>query len=160
MKELEIKVPPEPILEEAFEYGGSARYIALWWEIGGDEAMVSDGRVTYTSSWEAYLLFVRRWGHVLGEYQLGSSDEVARDRLIIDRQNRKAFVLPCREANTLLYEQWPQSEPVRLTEEQWKELVQQIEAEMGRTPSAEEFLAQWNKSRATLAALNAWLNQN
>ena len=50
---LAIPVPPEPILEQAVGYRNdrNAHYLALWWEPCGDEAMVSDGFITFTGHW-------------------------------------------------------------------------------------------------------------
>jgi hypothetical protein len=55
---MDIPVPPAPILERAVGYQNNrdARYLALWWELAGDEAMVSDGLVTFTGHWAGYLV--------------------------------------------------------------------------------------------------------
>ena len=57
---LDIPVPPAPILEQAVGYTNTrgAHYLTLWWEPAGDEAMVSDGLVTFTGNWSGYLAFV------------------------------------------------------------------------------------------------------
>ena len=57
---LNIPVPPEPILEQAvgFQNDRNVRYLALWWEPAGDEAMLSDGFVTFTGHWPGYMAFI------------------------------------------------------------------------------------------------------
>ena len=48
MLQLNIPVPPAPLLEQAMGYQNyrNAHFLALWWEPCGDEVMVSDGLVT------------------------------------------------------------------------------------------------------------------
>ena len=95
-----IPVPPSPVLEQAvgYENNKGARYLALWWEPGGDEAMVSDGYVTFTGHWPGYLAYVHHPSvyPYLVTYNLGSSDDLAEYRLVIDLQERQAFVCPSR----------------------------------------------------------------
>jgi hypothetical protein len=88
MIELKIPVPPAPILERAVGYtrDASARYLALWWTSLGDEVMVSDGFVTFTGNWQGYLAYVHhlRIHPTLRRFPLGSSEEEARVRLVMD----------------------------------------------------------------------------
>jgi hypothetical protein len=105
-----IPVPPAPLLEQAVGYQNSktARYLALWWEPCGDEAMVSDGLVSFTGHWPGYLAYVqhRHVFHHLAACPLGSSEEPARMKLIIDLRERKGMVAMAREANQFLAAQW------------------------------------------------------
>ena len=105
-----IPVPPSPVLEQAvgYENNKGARYLALWWEPGGDEAMVSDGYITFTGHWPGYLAYVHHPSvyPYLVTYNLGSSDDLAEYRLVIDLQERQAFVRPSQEAVNLLASQW------------------------------------------------------
>jgi len=62
-------------LEQAVRYTNTrgARYLTLWWEPAGDEAMVSDGFVSFTGHWPGYLAFIHHkyvYSH-LAIYNLG-----------------------------------------------------------------------------------------
>ena len=96
LTQLDIPVPPAPILEQAVGYENThnARYLSLWWEPAGDEAMVSDGFVTFTGHWAGYLAFIHHklLYHHLAIYNLGSSDDPAEYRLVVDLQERKAYI--------------------------------------------------------------------
>lgn len=89
----------------AIGYQGEKRYVAIWWEPGGDEACWSDGRkmVVGAGRW-AYLALVDHnfpWGHKARQL-LGSSEESATHRLIIDRQTERAWLVPAKEAEEIL----------------------------------------------------------
>jgi hypothetical protein len=93
MNQLNIPIPPAPILEQAVGYQNSrnARYLALWWEPCGDEAMVSDGLVTFTGLWPGYLAFVQHptvHPHLVA-YNLVSSEYPADFHLVIDLEERR-----------------------------------------------------------------------
>ena len=82
MTRLKIPVPPAPILEQAVGYRNArdARFLALWWEPCGDEAMVSDGFETFTGNWRGYQAYVLHKSVIsqLKAYNLGSSDDHSR----------------------------------------------------------------------------------
>lgn len=105
-----IPVPPAPLLEHAVGYTNdcAARYLALWWEPCGDEAMVSDGFVTFTGHWPGYLAYVqhRKVFPHLADCPLGSSEEPAQMKLVIDLRERQAMVALAREADRFLAAQW------------------------------------------------------
>ena len=79
-----------------WRYGGSP---------AGDEAMVSDGRlVSFTGHWPGYLAYVqhRHVFHHLAACPLGSSEEPARVKLIIDLHERKGLAAMETEAERFL----------------------------------------------------------
>ena len=139
-----IPVPPSPVLEQAvgYENNKGARYLALWWEPAGDEAMVSDGYVTFTGHWPGYLAYVRHpcVYPYLVTYNLGSSDDLAEYRLVIDLQERQAFVCPSQEAVNLLASQWETatelSESVSLSPEDLDALFNEFFTPGSRSPDA------------------------
>lgn len=157
---LNIAVPPAPILENALGYQGEARWMATYWEPGGDEAMVSDGQISMTGEWEGFLEYTRRCPE-LREHELGNSDEVAQEWLVIDREERKAYVAPSREAEKLLRSQWPTHEPIQLSADEWTELVERTLREMRfHAPTKEQIQEQWNRRVSAISALRAWMNRN
>jgi hypothetical protein len=84
----------------AFGYPGSRRFVALFWEPCGDEAMCDN--------W-LYLDFirqqhVRRWLEEHG-LNLGNSDEAARHWLVADALTGDLYAAPTREASSVVRQQ-------------------------------------------------------
>jgi hypothetical protein len=159
---IDIPVPPEPILENSVGYWNErgARYLALWWEPAGDEVMVSDGFVTFTGNWAGYLAYVHHpkvFPH-LANQPLGSSDEPARVCLVIDLQDRRAFIVPIREAEKSLVEQW-QSEPHQVPIISLDDLERWLETVVGSltAPTMKDVFRRMKTDRQHVAALQDWL---
>jgi len=170
---LALPVPPEPILEQAVGYRNdrNARYLALWWEPCGDEAMVSDGFITFTGHWPGYLTYVQ---HVsihphLAAFQLGSSEDAATHRLVIDLRERQVFAASCREAEMLLANQWntPQGEdqensmqtgPVTLTIEDLQRLIEKLTGHLNQVPSMNEVMSRMEEDQKAVRMLQQWLD--
>ena len=103
-----LPIPVPPMLEQALGYSGSARLVAFYREPAGDEAMFDDGVVSADAEWPAYLVWLEhpRVAAQLRACDLGSSEQEARQWLLLDRTARVLYALPAREAAALLYEQW------------------------------------------------------
>ena len=163
---LDIPVPPAPILEQAVGYTNTrgAHYLALWWEPAGDEAMVSDGLVTFTGNWAGYLAFIHHKFiyHHLAIYNLGSSDDPAEYRLVIDLLERKAYIAKCKEAVALLDGQWervtPQTEPVFLSSAAFEDLLQDFSEQIKVIPSIEEIKQRMEEDHKAVETLIRWLD--
>jgi hypothetical protein len=71
-----LNAPVPPMLAKSIGYTGEARYVSFHWTPAGDEAYYSDGRISATGNWQAYLAFVRHpaVSPSLKGYDLGSSD--------------------------------------------------------------------------------------
>ncbi len=159
---LSIPVPPDPLLEQALGYNGQARFFAAWWEPCGDEAMVSDGRTTATGEWQGFLAYVQHpiIYPTLYRVDLGSSETEAKAWLVIDRQERKAWIAKPQDARAFLSGQWPQGEQVLHVEslDQLLALVidrfQQIE-----TVTVQDVMHWMKNTQKAVAALTAWLNE-
>lgn len=106
---------PLPAIEEfldALGYNGSARFVAVYWEVAGDEASYDDGQVSLCgANWGAFLAYmdhprIRPW---LGDrrWALGSSDEEATHWLCLDRAKSEGYMFTVRAARILLKSQWP-----------------------------------------------------
>jgi len=143
---LNIPVPPQ--LEAAVEYHGEARFFAIFWQPAGDEAMVSDGRVTHDGCWWGYQAYVDHPLIALAlagcRYDLGSSEETATHWLVtpalattrkcgasVDRETRTASITPVQEAEQFLGAQHPPLPQIDLTSEQWRALIDQLNQAMG-----------------------------
>lgn len=111
LTQLDMIVPPNPVLEEALGYTPSnpARYVAFYWEPAGDEAMFHDGLFSTDCNWSAYLM----WTYIpineraLLPYHLGSSETVAKHWLLLDRETRQAYVGTPDQIQPVLHQQWP-----------------------------------------------------
>lgn len=162
---LPIPVPSAPLLERAVGYQREqeARFLALWWEPCGDEVMVSDGYVSFTGHWPGYLTYVqhqRIYPH-LAAYNLGSSECEAEYRLVIDRQERAAYILPSNQAGKLLSIQWERegspAVPQIFTLEDLEAVIKKI-VEEWRPPSNADVMAQMKEDHAAVQTLRDWLD--
>ena len=165
---INIPVPPEPILERAVGYPDDvgARYLSLWWEPVGDEAMLSDGSVTTTTTanWMGYLAYIHHnavYPH-LASYNLGSSDDPARYHLLIDLVERKAYIALCRDAEKILEEIWwleaDENEKMTLTDEDSAALVKLFKEALQGTPEDDELPPSMEEEHQAVMELTRWLD--
>jgi hypothetical protein len=120
-----LNIPVPPMLARAIGYKGKARFVSFQWTPYGDETDYSDGRVSATGNWQAFLAFIHHpaVSHHLKDYDLGSSDSEAKHALILDQKELALFVAPVREAEKFLSEQWPKEPPVTMSQEEYTALV-------------------------------------
>ncbi|CUS04219.2 protein of unknown function [Candidatus Promineifilum breve] len=124
----------------ALGYEGEARYVAIWWERGGDEAAWSDGRLSVVGAgWAAYLELIRAnfevgWaaGWLVREGRLGSSDDEATHRLVIDREKECAWFVPFEEAREVLQTQWSMRELAPLPGDSMAEWLAMVRWELAQ----------------------------
>jgi hypothetical protein len=116
-----LKVPVPPMLAKAIGYKGEARFVSFQWTPFGDEADYSDGRISATGNWQAFLAYIRHpaVSPSLKAYSLGSSDAEATHALILDREKLELFIAPVKEAETFLTEQWPPQPPIRMSQQEY-----------------------------------------
>jgi hypothetical protein len=50
-----LEIPVPPMLSKAIGYTGEVRYVSFQWTPYGDEAEYSDGRLSGTGNWQAFL---------------------------------------------------------------------------------------------------------
>ena len=169
MTPINIPVPPEPILEQAVGYKNDvgARYLSLWWECAVDEAMLSDGSLTTTTTanWAGYLAYIHHKAvhpH-LASYNLGSSDDPARYHLMIDLFERKAYIALCRVAEKVLEEIWwleaAEIEKMTLSDEDAKALIMAFEEALQETPEDDELPPSMEEERQAVLELTQWLDK-
>ena len=126
--------------------------------------MVSDGLISFTGHWPGYLAYIqhrRVYPHLNG-YNLGSSEDQAEHRLVIDRREQTAYILPCRQAERLLSSQWEQagrpSIPQVFSLEELEEVVRRT-AEQWQPPSDQDLRALMEADHAAVQALRDWLDR-
>lgn len=160
-----IPVPPASILESAVGYQNhkNAHYLALWWEPCGDEVMVSDGIVTFTGHWPGYLAYVQHAlvAPALFKYNLGSSEDFATHRLLIDLDTRQASVVLVAECERILSSQWeqqPGNPPVTLFMEDLEPLLREWAKSLQAEVSMEEVLSRMTEDQKAVDTLRAWLD--
>ncbi len=112
-----LDAPVPPNMEKALGYERDARYVAFYWTPAGDQAMYDDGEISGTGEWPAWLDFTQHplVDPHLQRYDFGSSDFEADDYLLLDRQERKAYVAPVHVARDFLAAQHPPRPRVNLT---------------------------------------------
>ncbi len=109
-----LPVPVPPMLEAALGYtpfrGDEACFVTFYWSPFGDEACFDDGRTSGTGDWQGFLAYIDHIsvGPALGagRYQLGSSEEVNTHRLLLDRRERKLYLVEDRAGCLVLFKQW------------------------------------------------------
>jgi hypothetical protein len=114
-----LKAPVPPMLAKAIGYKGEARYVSFHWTPYGDEAEYSDGRLSATGNWQAFLAYTQHptVSPLLQDYDLGSSDSEAKHALLLDREKLELLIAPVKEAQVFLTEQWPPEPPLRMSQE-------------------------------------------
>jgi hypothetical protein len=160
MTPLAIPVPPQ--LEAVVGYTGDARWFGLSWTCLGDTVLYDDGKSSGTGHGWGYLGFVRHPSVAphLRDLDLGSSEQDGRQRLVIDRQERRVFVADATEARSFLRVQFPVEEEVELTAEQWAEVVEEIRQRMlsRPLPSMSDLMQQMRDHSALVAEMVRWLD--
>ena len=145
-----------------YENTRNARYLSLWWEPAGDEVMVSDGFVTFTGHWAGYLAFIHHKliYHHLAIYNLGSSNDPAEYRLVVDLQERKAYIAKTRDAETVVDGQWEVipnlAGQVLLSSEDFDGLLQNFIEQMQFIPSMEEVRQRMEKDHQADETVLHW----
>jgi hypothetical protein len=149
-------------LEEALGYARGARYFATWWQPEGDEAMISDGFVTAMGQWIGFLAYVEhpRIDPELSHYELGASDCPAQFWLVIDREDRKAYVARPADAQKFLVSQWPE-EATLLNPVQLDQILEALDRWLAedRQATVGDVMAWMEANQKAAAALRAWLDE-
>lgn len=176
-----LTIPVPPMFERALGYPGQllppdaplARYVALYWTEGGDEAAFDDGQRSAVGMLnnDAYLAFVQHPAVAphLQRYHLGSSDAPAAHWLILDRQQQTFSVAPIEVARHLVEGQWgpspedQQGPPVVTLEDLQHALdaLQQRNASWTETTtqgSTQAILEAMHEERRRCEELVAWLD--
>jgi hypothetical protein len=119
----------------ALGYTESARFVAIWWERGGDEASWADGRdMVVGAEWPAYQALM---GHNFPpgdfrRYLFGSSEEAADYWLLIDRETERAWMVQADAALQVLRLQWPVYEVAPLPSDSMAEWLAMLQREAAR----------------------------
>ena len=165
MTRLPIPVPLAPILERAVGYRNQreAHYLALWWEPCGDEVMVSDGYVTFTGHWPGYLAYVqhRLVAPALVNYNLGSSEDPATHRILIDLESRQAYIVLGAEGERILASQWehhPQTPPALLFMEDLEALLREWTESKQAEITMEEVMCRMEEDQKAVETLRTWMD--
>jgi hypothetical protein len=148
----------------ALGYTESARYVAIWWERGGDEASWSDGRdMVIGAEWPAYhALLAHNFAPDDGaRWLFGSSDDAAEFYLVIDRETERAWMVPAELASQVLQLQWPVHEVAPLPSDsmaEWLAMLQRQAARV-RPPSIADVERIMAESQTRYEALVAALEE-
>jgi len=165
MTRLRIPVPPAPIIERAVGYQNqrNARYLALWWEPCGDEVMVSDGLVSFTGHWPGYLAYIQHAlvAPALFNYNLGSSEDSATHRLLIDLEARQAYIVLGSEGERILSsrrEPQPRNSPAMLFMEDLEPVLREWAKSLKADISMEDVMRRMAEDQKAVSTLRAWMD--
>lgn len=177
LEPVELLMPPADILEPALLSGYDPldaddhplRFIAFFWEPGGDEARYYDGRIGADAYWPAYLAWVQFGpnANALSPYDLGSSDSPARHYLVLDRETRACYCGKAAHVRHWLMDQHPLPLPLDdVPQEQLEEMLKVLNRELSRQlsqlkgPTMSEILEQMEQDHARTERLTAWLDSS
>jgi hypothetical protein len=166
IKELNIPVPPAPLLEDAVGYVNlkQSQLLGMWWELGGDEVVISDGLYTGTGLYDGYLAYIRHEAvyQALKGVNLGSSDEPAEYHLVFDLRSRKAYLAPSVDATKLLEGQWDKGKPAKvlsMEDPETARMVAEALKDISCFPSMMELNEQLEEDDHRIALMEAWLDE-
>jgi hypothetical protein len=158
-----LNIPVPPMLATAIGYTGEARFISFQWTPTGDETDYSDGSVSATGNWQAFLAFIQHpaVSPHLKDYDFGSSDSEAKHALILDQKELALFVAPVREAEKFLSEQWPKEPPVTMSQEEYTALVMKAlkNVKPPKDASIAEIQQRIERQYALVEELQQWLDK-
>ncbi|MBD2099323.1 hypothetical protein [Leptolyngbya sp. FACHB-261] len=105
MRLVNVVIPPQ--LRQLVLPNSQERYFGLHWKMERDELQVITAQGACTGSHRAYLAFHNhpRNFPALRDCNLGSSDAAAREMLLIDWQERRAYIAALAEGRTFLAQQ-------------------------------------------------------
>jgi hypothetical protein len=158
-----LNVPVPPMLAKAIGYTGDARFVSFQWTPYGDEVDYSDGRVSATGNWHAFLAYIQHpaVSPHLGDYDFGSSDTEAHHALILDQVKQAVYVAPVKAAERFLSEQWPKQPPVRMSQEEFTAVVTKAlkNVKPPKDISIQEIQRRIDQQYALVEALQLWLDK-
>ena len=152
------------MLAKATGYTGEARFVSFHWTPYGDETDYSDGRVSATGNWQAFLAYIQypAISPLLNGYNLGSSDNEAHHALILDREKLAVFIAPVKEAEKSLQKQLPEEPPIRMSQEEYVELLTKAlkNVKPPKDISIDEIQQRIEQQYALVEELQLWLDKH
>ena len=156
--------------EEAMGYPGGFRWVAFFWEPGGDEAVYDDGYCSTDGNPWGFLKFITHpkvmpW---LAGYYLGSSDSESTHWLLCDLESRDVFVGEPAEVKDFLVsevkkyvpaERLPANSRVEIPTVEWAELFLKFRRGLREvpTPSVTEIQAMIRRDKEAVEKMVAEL---
>jgi hypothetical protein len=158
-----LNIPVPPMLAKAIGYTGDARFVSFQWTPYGDEVDYSDGRVSATGNWQAFLAYIQHpaVSPHLEDYDFGSSDTEAHHALMLDQVKLAVYVAPVKAAERFLSEQWPKQPPIRMSKEEFTAVVTEAlkNVKSPKDISIQEIQRRIDQQYALVEALQLWLDK-
>jgi hypothetical protein len=158
-----LNAPVPPMLAKAIGYKGDARFVSFQWTPYGDETEYSDGRVSATGNWQAFLAYIQHpaVSPLLQDYDFGSSDSQAKHALILDQEQQAFYVAPVKEAEKFLAEQWPKEPPMRMSQEEYTAMLTKAlkNVKPPKDISIQEIQRHIERQYALVEELQLWLDK-
>ncbi|ANA41810.1 hypothetical protein A2G06_16875 (plasmid) [Geobacter anodireducens] len=160
-----LGIPVPPTLEEAICYPGNERYVALWWSRSGEDIAFDDGYRSGTGYSYGWLAFARHEAIApilsrLDYVDYDDDDRTARERLLLDRYQRRFFcgraefvMAFVREENMVVEHDGP---PIVLTQGQLDEIAATMREHLA--VPREELERRMEEHRRQLKQMLDWLD--
>ncbi len=151
------------MLATAIGYKGAARYVSFQWTPYGDEVDYSDGRLSATGNWQAFLAYIQHpaVSPYVRDYDFGSSDSEAKHALILDREKLAVLIAPVKDAQVFLTEQWPPEQPIRMSQEEYMAMVTTAlkKVKQPRDIDIEKLQRRIDEQYALIEEMQQWLDK-
>jgi hypothetical protein len=159
-----LNVPVPPMLAKAIGYTGKARFVSFLWTPYGDEAEYSDGRVTATGNWQAFLAYIQHPAiyPYLQDYDLGSSETEAKHALLLDLEEFALYIAPVKEVKEFLsHQKWPTQQPVGMSQKEYAAFVAKAlkKVKPPKEVSIKEIDKRIEEQYALVEGLQQWLDK-
>lgn len=133
-----------------------ARLVAVFWD-AGDEAYYDDGMTHGAAHYSVYVAYMKHpvmipllWDAV---HTFGDSDNPPRNKLVLDRQNGRGYVVPVESVNFILTCQWPDPQQYSIEElEALEKHLAEMAQPRNRLPDLNRLLRQGRAARRNLVA--------
>jgi hypothetical protein len=158
-----LHVPVPPMLAEAIGYKGEARFVSFQWTPYGDEADYSDGWLSGTGNWQAFLAYIQHpvVSPFLQRYDFGSSENEASHALILDRDKSELMIAPVKEARVFLESQWGTQQTIPLSKEEYLDMLSKALRGIKRTDDidVEEIQRRIEEQYTMIEDMQRWLDR-
>ena len=93
---------------------------------------------------------------------MGSSDSEEKHALILDREEQAVYVAPVKESEKFLTKQWPEEPPIRMSQEEYAELLTKAlkHVKPPKDISINEIQRRIEQQYALVEELQLWLDKH
>ena len=132
------------------------------WTPFGDEVDYSDGQVSATGNWQAFLAYIEHpaVSPFLEGYDLGSSESEAKHALLLDRAQQEIYIAPVRQIEEFLKWRWPHLSSARMhQEENMAKIAIALKRRNPRDMDIEEIQQRIEEQHVLIETMRRWLDK-